>query len=223
MCMGSDLFSSSRSTTMACLAYLASLLAAACILAKADIVVYTDNALASPWQDWSWSSTINYDATDLFEGTSSISVDSGDWAALSLYNPTPFPTAAGLEFDIAVRHHILCSARSMCNDFGLFRETHPMCRLRYKTRRTTLNRQQSLFRHLVRLSMRITSHIFSSISPALLRMASLLYVIAFILRPTFHSTRITQGNGTWDRITFQAGGNGASVSVKSGMIEQCRY
>ena len=92
---------------MACLAYLVSLLATACLVAKADIVVYTDDVLASPWQDWSWSSTINYDATDLFEGTSSISVDSGDWAALSLYNPTPFPTAAGLEFDIAVSRTFL--------------------------------------------------------------------------------------------------------------------
>ena len=101
------------SGTTSCIAHLtmagrafASLLALLALLAAvahADITIYTDNALASPWQDWSWGSTIDYDATDLAEGTSSISVTSSAYAGLSWYNPTPFPTMVGLEFDIAVR------------------------------------------------------------------------------------------------------------------------
>lgn len=79
-------------------------LLAACTLAQ-DITVYTDNALAAEWEDWSWSSTINYDATDAFEGTSSVSVNSEAWSALSLkYDGGPLYTNyAGLKFDIAVR------------------------------------------------------------------------------------------------------------------------
>lgn len=74
---------------------------AAARLARADLPVYTDGALAAGWEDWSWSSTINYDATDIFEGTSSISVTSDAWAALSLKLEGTFPQYAGLRFDIA--------------------------------------------------------------------------------------------------------------------------
>ena len=78
---------------------------------KADLDVYTDDVLPSPWQDWSWGSTINYDATDLAEGSSSISVTSTAYSALSLYNPTPFPNYAGLAFDISVGRltHLRCA------------------------------------------------------------------------------------------------------------------
>jgi hypothetical protein len=71
-------------------------------VAHGDEVVYTDNALADGWQDWSWSSTISYDATDMFEGTSSISVTSQAWSALSLKAPSSFSDMAGLKFDVSV-------------------------------------------------------------------------------------------------------------------------
>ena len=78
---------------------------------KADLDVYTDDVLPSPWQDWSWGSTISYAATDIAEGDSSISVTSTAWSAFSLYNPTPFPTIAGLEFDISVSLGLAFSGR----------------------------------------------------------------------------------------------------------------
>ena len=76
---------------------------AAARLARADLPVYTDGALAAGWEDWSWGSTINYDATDLYEGTSSISVTNEAWSALSLKLEGLFSQYAGLRFDIAVR------------------------------------------------------------------------------------------------------------------------
>ena len=86
------------------------MLVAAAVARADDILVYQDGALASQWQDWSWSSTISYAATDIAEGSSSISVTSQAWSALSLYYPTPFGSYAGLEFDIAVSAcwHGLC-------------------------------------------------------------------------------------------------------------------
>lgn len=68
-----------------------------------DLDVYVDASLATGWENWSWSSTINFAATDIVSGSSgsSISVTSDAWAALSLYNSAPFKTYAGLKFDIA--------------------------------------------------------------------------------------------------------------------------
>lgn len=74
-----------------------------------DLSIYTDTALVAGWEDWSWSSTIDYDATDLFEGTSSISVTNQAWAALSLKLEGNFSDYAGLKFDIAV-----CPMNSFC-------------------------------------------------------------------------------------------------------------
>ena len=71
-------------------------------VARADIEIYQDGALASGWEDWSWSSTINYAATDLFEGTSSISITSEAWAAFSVKLEGTFSQSAGMRFDIAV-------------------------------------------------------------------------------------------------------------------------
>jgi hypothetical protein len=68
-----------------------------------DITIYTDAALAAGWENWSWSSDINFAATDLFEGSSSISVNSQAWSALSVKLEGTFPTYQGLRFDIAVR------------------------------------------------------------------------------------------------------------------------
>lgn len=69
----------------------------------ADEVVYAGNALSSTWQDWSWGSTINYAATDVTDsGTSSISINSSAYSALSLYDTSVFSSFAGLKFDVAV-------------------------------------------------------------------------------------------------------------------------
>lgn len=168
---------------MARLTYLASLLAVACSLAKADIAVYTDGALDSPWQDWSWSSTIDYGATDIFEGSSSISVTSEAYSALSLYNPTPFPTAAGLEFDVAVS--TLDTARKIepsSND-QISRETSLTCRLSSKTQRTTPSRRRSLCRHLAPISQQTASRTLCSTSTALRRTGCLSYVILYVAGP----------------------------------------
>ncbi|KAJ7581341.1 glycoside hydrolase family 44-domain-containing protein, partial [Mycena floridula] len=66
-----------------------------------DLTIYTDDNLASGWENWSWGSDINFAATDLFEGSSSISVNSTAWSALSVKLEGTFPTYAGLRFDIA--------------------------------------------------------------------------------------------------------------------------
>ncbi|KAJ7431646.1 hypothetical protein FB451DRAFT_1197794 [Mycena latifolia] len=70
-----------------------------CALAD-DITSYTDNALASGWENWSWSSDLNFTATDLYEGTSSISVNSEAWSALSVKLEGTFLDYQG-RFDIA--------------------------------------------------------------------------------------------------------------------------
>jgi hypothetical protein len=70
---------------------------------RADLPIYTDGNLASGWENWSWGSDINFAATDLFEGTSSMSVNSTQWAALSVKLEGNFQNYAGLRFDIAVR------------------------------------------------------------------------------------------------------------------------
>jgi hypothetical protein len=70
-----------------------------------DITVYSDAALAAGWENWSWSSDINFAATDIFEGSSSISVNSQAWSALSVKLEGTFLDYQGLRFDIAVRAH----------------------------------------------------------------------------------------------------------------------
>ena len=70
-----------------------------------DLTIYTDSSLSSGWENWSWSSDINFAATDAVAGSSgsSISVTSQAWSALSLfYDQGSFKTSAGLRFDIAV-------------------------------------------------------------------------------------------------------------------------
>lgn len=73
-------------------------------LTRADLAIYTDAALASGWENWSWNSDINFAATDLISGTSgsSISVNSQQWSALSVKLEGTFPGYAGLRFDVAV-------------------------------------------------------------------------------------------------------------------------
>ncbi|KAJ7876609.1 hypothetical protein B0H13DRAFT_2235986 [Mycena leptocephala] len=84
-----------------CVLYSFFLLLATCVLAD-DIAVYSDAALAAGWENWSWSSDINFAATDVFEGSSSISVNSQAWSALSVKLEGTFPDYQGLRFDIAV-------------------------------------------------------------------------------------------------------------------------
>jgi hypothetical protein len=83
----------------------------AAIRVAADDDVYIDGAFESTFQDWSWGSTINYAATDLAEGSSSISVTSDAYSALSLYDTAVFSSYAGLKFDFAVcaNRDFLCS------------------------------------------------------------------------------------------------------------------
>lgn len=72
-------------------------------LVGADQIIYSDDALSTLWQDWSWGSTIDYQATNIAEGSSSISINSGAWAALSLKSNSPnVGDFAGLRFDISV-------------------------------------------------------------------------------------------------------------------------
>ncbi|KAJ7231376.1 glycoside hydrolase family 44-domain-containing protein [Mycena rebaudengoi] len=58
-------------------------------------------ALRAGWENWSWGSDLDFAATDLFEGTSSISVNSQPYSALSLKLDGTFPNYQGLRFDIA--------------------------------------------------------------------------------------------------------------------------
>ncbi|KAJ7752639.1 glycoside hydrolase family 44-domain-containing protein [Mycena metata] len=132
-----------------------------------DITVYTDAALAAGWENWSWSSDINFEATDLFEGTSSISVNSEAWSALSVKLEGTFPTYQGLRFDIAA--HLTITISSSVDG-----TTSPNILLSD-------------------LSNAITSDAFTSL------------LIDFRNLP---GSGAALGNGTWDRITWQAGGNG---------------
>lgn len=70
-------------------------------LAAADLDVYVDDALSSGWQNWSWGTTINFAATDLKSGISSLSATSDAWSALSLMNPSGYSTYKGFQFDFA--------------------------------------------------------------------------------------------------------------------------
>lgn len=81
----------------------AAFVALAALRAQADLSIYTDNALASGWENWSWGSDLNFAATDLISGTSgsSISVNSGAYSALSVKLEGTFPGYAGLRFDIS--------------------------------------------------------------------------------------------------------------------------
>src|SRR4051812_40522834 len=69
---------------------------------RADLEVYTDTNFASGWENWSWGTTIDTAATDIFEGTSSLSVVSSAWSALSLKLEGVIGNSyAGFRFDIS--------------------------------------------------------------------------------------------------------------------------
>lgn len=86
-------------------------------VAADDLDVYTDSNVNSGWENWSWSSTIDFAATDLFAGSSgsSISVNSEQFAALSLfYDISAIKGYAGLQFDIAVRFKVSLLKYDLC-------------------------------------------------------------------------------------------------------------
>ncbi|KAF9014041.1 glycoside hydrolase family 44-domain-containing protein [Cyathus striatus] len=133
-----------------------------------DLTIYTDGALASGWENWSWSSDIDFAATDLFSGTSSISVNSSAYAALSVKLEGTFPDYAGLRFDIAGAQP----------DIQIFIQS-------------TTDNSQSPSIPLSVLSNTVTVTEFTS------------------LLINFNDLPELVGSDTWDRLTFQAGGNGA--------------
>ena len=72
--------------------------------AHADQTIYAagDGALAPGWENWSWSSTIDFASTAGPGGVGSISITSDAYAALSVFDETPFKNNyAGLKFDIS--------------------------------------------------------------------------------------------------------------------------
>ncbi|KAG5335033.1 hypothetical protein C0989_002426 [Termitomyces sp. Mn162] len=145
-------------------------------LVKADdLYIYTDGALAPGWEDWSWSSTLDFNATDLFEGTSSISVTSDAWAALSVKLEGTFLNYAGLKFDVA----------------------GPNPDVSISIQSTTDNNESPTI-PLSAFGQTITSGSFTSL------------LMDFSALPGVGSPL---GNDSWDRITFQAGGNGATYHL----------
>ncbi|KDR73568.1 hypothetical protein GALMADRAFT_72267 [Galerina marginata CBS 339.88] len=145
--------------------------------ATEDLPIYTDSSLAKGWENWSWSSDINFAATDLFAGASgsSISVNSTQYAALSVKLEGTFPDYAGLRFDIAGAQP----------DITLFVQS-------------TVDGTQSPSVSLSSISKTVVDGAFSSL------------LIDFNNLP---GSGAQLGNGTWDRLTIQAGGNGAFYHI----------
>ncbi|KAF4615500.1 hypothetical protein D9613_002744 [Agrocybe pediades] len=149
----------------------------AILAATQDLPIYVDSSLSSGWENWSWSSDINFTATDLIFGTSgsSISVNSTQYAALSVKLEGTFPDYAGLRFDIAgAQPDVTISIQS------------------------TADNSQSPNIPLSAISKTIVDGSFSSL------------LVDFNALP---GSGTQLGNGTWDRITFQAGGNGAIYHI----------
>lgn len=73
-------------------------------LAAADDTVYAPGSgnLAPGWENWSWSSTLDFASTAGPGGVEAISVNTTAWGALSTYAETAFDNNyAGLRFDIS--------------------------------------------------------------------------------------------------------------------------
>ncbi|KAJ6483211.1 glycoside hydrolase family 44-domain-containing protein [Mycena sanguinolenta] len=155
---------------------------AAYVIAQ-DITIYTDNALAAEWEDWSWGSTINYAATDLYEGTSSISLNSTAYAGFSVkYDGDPFSNYQGLRFDIAGDNLDLAISITSTTDGT----TSPNILL-------------------TDMSSSIVGTAFTSL------------LLNFNDLPGLGSAL---GNGTWDRISWQAGGNGDFYHIDNIFVVQ---
>lgn len=139
----------------------------------ADTTVYSSGALASGWENWSWSSTIDFASTSGPGGTSAILVTSQQYAALSVKDESNFQGMAGLRFDISgVQPDVTISLSS------------------------TADNAASPNIPLSALSKSITADEYTTLT------------IDFKNLPPGGTSLPSD---TWDRITFQAGGNGASV------------
>ncbi|KAF7977906.1 hypothetical protein HWV62_2470 [Athelia sp. TMB] len=148
----------------------------------ADETIYSDGAISSTWQDWSWGSTINYAATDIFEGTSSILVNSTGYSALSLYDTSVFASSyAGLKFDLAVGGSPLYRKRG-----------DPTAVSIYLT--NTVDNNNSATVPLSAFSLSTTTDTFTT------------YLLDFASIPP---NGVPFTNDSWNRITWQAGGSGA--------------
>ncbi|KAF9564346.1 hypothetical protein CPC08DRAFT_685127 [Agrocybe pediades] len=169
------MFATSRLLRLATLVAFATIRAARA--ATEDLSIYTDNNLAQGWENWSWSSDINFAATDLFSGASgsSISVNSTQYAALSVKLEGTFPDYAGLRFDIAGAQPDLTIVVQ-----------------------STADNSQSPNIALSSISKTVVDGQFSSL------------LIDFNDLP---GSGAQLGTGTWDRLTFQAGGNGAFYHI----------
>ncbi|KAF9484656.1 hypothetical protein BDN70DRAFT_825114 [Pholiota conissans] len=159
------------------LSFAACVACAAIHAVKADLAIYTDGALAQGWENWSWSSDINFAATDEYSGSSgsSISVNSGAYAALSVKLEGTFPSYAGLRFDIAGAQP----------DISILIQS-------------TGDNDQSATIPLSAISKTVVDGTFSSL------------LIDFNNLP---GTGSQLGTDTWDRLTLQAGGNGAIYHI----------
>ncbi|KAG7094618.1 hypothetical protein E1B28_005442 [Marasmius oreades] len=144
-------------------------------LAKADLTVYENDALGSGWENWSWGSTIDFAAKDIFDGTSSVSVTSDAYSGLSVKLEGTFPQYAGLRFDIS--------------------GAQPDVQIYFSATDTSA---QSPSIPISAISKEVTANGFTSL------------LIDFKALP---GTGATLPTANWDRITFQAGGNGASYHL----------
>ena len=143
-------------------------------LVYADEDIYIDGALNGGWQNWGWNTDINFAATDLKVGDSSISAASQAWSAVSLKDPATFGSFAGLRFDIAATP----------SQLQLYLES-------------TADSVQSSTIPISALGSGINPTSFTTVT------------IDFSALPP---SGAPLGAGTWDRITFQALGDGATVS-----------
>ncbi|KIM20289.1 glycoside hydrolase family 44 protein [Serendipita vermifera MAFF 305830] len=150
-------------------------LLAVAALVKSDEDIYIDDALSNGWQNWGWSTVINWAATDLAVGTSSISAVSDAWAAVSLKSPTTIAGFAGLKFDIAA----------------------DPAQLQLYFQSTADNTQSS-------------NVPISAISAAINPTSFTTVIVDFSALPPSGAPLEA---GTWDRINFQALGNGASYHL----------
>jgi hypothetical protein len=143
------------------------------VRALADTSVYSGGALASGWENWSWSSTIDFASVSGPGGTSAISVTSDAYAALSVKDESNFQGLAGLRFDISGAQPDLTISLGSTADNA-----------------ASPNIPLSAISKSIAASGYTTSTIdFKNLPPG----------------------GTTLPSDTWDRITFQAGGNGASV------------
>ena len=147
----------------------------AAMAVKSDEDIYIDDALSGSWGNWGWNTVINWAATDLKVGTSSISAVSDAWAAVSLKDPDTFSYYAGIKFDIAADPATLQLFFQGTSD-GAQSPNVPL----------------------------------SSISTAINPSSFTTVVIDFSALPP---SGAALGPGAWDRITWQASGNGASVCI----------